>query len=179
MKKKAMFYCQHVLGMGHLIRSAEIVRALVAGGYEVCFLNGGELAEGFTLPDGIKVINLPPIKADAEFRAIHSADGSQNLEAVKAERKKLILETYERQRPDVLVVELFPFGRRKFAFELVPLLEQIQADGRATKVVCSLRGFNNWQPINRKSTSNGSRQSSNHNWSSQTFRSAWRVTTPA
>ncbi|MEK7831981.1 MAG: glycosyltransferase [Acidobacteriota bacterium] len=139
MKKKAMFYCQHVLGMGHLIRSAEIVRALEAGGYEVCFLNGGELAEGFTLPDGIEVINLPPIKADAEFRAIHSADGSQDLEAVKASRRELILAAYEQLKPDVLIVELFPFGRRKFAFELVPLLEQIQADGRATKVVCSLR----------------------------------------
>lgn len=139
MKKKAMFYCQHVLGMGHLIRSAEIVRALAAGGYEVCFLNGGELAEGFVLPDGIEVINLPPIKSDAEFREIHAAGGLLDLEAVKAERRKLILETYERQRPDVLIVELFPFGRRKFAFELIPLLEQIQADGRGTKVVCSLR----------------------------------------
>lgn len=139
MKKKAMFYCQHVLGMGHLIRSAEIVRALVAGGYEACFLNGGELAEGFALPAGIEVINLPPIKSDAAFREIRSADSSQDLAAVKAERTKLIIETYERQLPDVLVVELFPFGRRKFAFELVPLLEQIQTDGCATKVVCSLR----------------------------------------
>lgn len=139
MKKKAMFYCQHVLGMGHLIRSAEIVRALAAGGYEVCFLNGGELAEGFALPAGIEIINLPPIKSDAEFRAIHSADCSQDLEAVKTARRKLILAAYEQSKPDVLIVELFPFGRRKFAFELVPLLEQIQADGRATKVVCSLR----------------------------------------
>ncbi len=139
MKKNAMFYCQHVLGMGHLIRSAEIVRALSANGYDVCFLNGGELAEGFALPAGIEVINLPPIKSDVEFREIQAADGTQDLEAVKAERKKLILEAYERQRPDVLVVELFPFGRRKFAFELIPLLERIQSDSRRTKVVCSLR----------------------------------------
>lgn len=25
-----MFYCQHILGMGHLIRSMEIVRSLVS-----------------------------------------------------------------------------------------------------------------------------------------------------
>ncbi len=27
--KKVMFYCQHILGIGHLVRSLEIVRGLV------------------------------------------------------------------------------------------------------------------------------------------------------
>jgi predicted glycosyltransferase len=34
---------------------------------------------------------------------------------------------------------LFPFGRRKFEFELLPLLEHIKATRSHTKVVCSLR----------------------------------------
>lgn len=139
MNKKAMFYCQHVLGMGHLIRSAEIVRGLVASEFDVSFLNGGEIAEGFKLPADIELINLPPIKSDAEFRELHAADSEQNLEEIKAARRQRILAEYERLQPDVLVIELFPFGRRKFAFELIPLLERIQTDGRRTKVVCSLR----------------------------------------
>ena len=39
--------------------------------------------------------------------------------------------------PAVVVVELFPFGRAKFARELVPLLEAARADGALT--ACSLR----------------------------------------
>jgi predicted glycosyltransferase len=139
MKKRAMFYCQSVLGMGHLIRSAEIVRGLADSDFEVSFLNGGEIIGGFELPASIAVINLPPIKSDAEFREIHAANGSCNLEEVKETRKQCILAEFDRFRPQVLIIELFPFGRRKFAFELIPLLERVQAGGRATKVICSLR----------------------------------------
>ena len=139
MKKRAMFYCQSVLGMGHLIRSAEIARGLADNGFEVSFLYGGETAGGLELPSSITVVNLPPIKSDAEFREIRAADGSRDLEEIKEERRRRILAEFARFRPQVLIIELFPFGRRKFAFELIPLLERISAGGRATKVVCSLR----------------------------------------
>jgi predicted glycosyltransferase len=136
--KRLMFYCQHVLGMGHFIRSSEIVRGLVRH-FDVCFLNGGEIIPGFDLPASVEVINLPPIRADAEFRDIHAVDGSANLNEIKEIRKLCILDQYTRIKPDILVIELFPFGRLKFAFELLPLLEQIEKTGRGTKVVCSLR----------------------------------------
>lgn len=137
-----LFYCQHVLGMGHLMRSRALVEGLVDR-FHVCFLNGGELIPGFTFPSSVEVINLPPLKADAAFTGIHSA-GGQSLEEIKATRTALILESYARLQPEILVVELFPFGRKKFAFELMPLLAQIRRQrttraGIATKVVCSLR----------------------------------------
>ncbi len=135
-KKRLMFYCQHVLGMGHFIRSTEIVRGL--SDFNVTFLNGGEIVPGFDLPASVEVINLPPIKSDAEFRALQPAGGEQSLEEIKAIRAQKLLAEYERVQPDVFVIELFPFGRLKFAFELIPLLERCQASGR-TKVVCSLR----------------------------------------
>jgi len=132
---KLLFYCQHVLGMGHFIRSAEIVRRL--RGFDVTFLNGGVMVPGFDLPDVVDVVNLPAIQADEEFRDIHVADDERELEEIKRVRTERILAEYERVRPDVLVIELFPFGRLKFAFELIPLLERAKAGG--TRVVCSLR----------------------------------------
>jgi predicted glycosyltransferase len=137
MKKKVMFYCQHVLGMGHFIRSAEIVRGLA--GFDVCFLNGGEIIPGFELPSAVETINLPPIKADAEFRDIHTIDDGVRLDEIKAIRRRRIIDEYERVKPDILVIELFPFGRLRFADELIPLLERAKFAGRATKIVCSLR----------------------------------------
>jgi predicted glycosyltransferase len=99
MKKRAMFYCQRVLGMGHLIRSAEIARGLADNGFEVSFLNGGEMAGGLELPSSIAVVNLPPIKSDAEFREIRAADGSRGLEEIKEERLRRILAEFARFRP--------------------------------------------------------------------------------
>ncbi len=52
---------------------------------------------------------------------------------------RCLLDGYERLQPDILVIELFPFGRKQFAFELVPLLARIRLAGGKTKVVCSLR----------------------------------------
>ncbi len=136
-KKKVLFYCQHVLGMGHLIRSREIVHALKD--FEVCFLNGGEIVPGFEFFPEIEVVDLPPIKSDAEFKEIQSMDAFQSLDEIKAARTQMILSEYERFKPDALIVELFPFGRRKFAFELIPLLTRIRLNESDTKVVCSLR----------------------------------------
>lgn len=136
--KKVMFYCQHILGMGHLVRSMEIVRGLVKD-FEVCFINGGEIIPGFEVPPSVEVINLPAIKTDSEFQELQVVDGTQSLEEVQESRKNQLLAVFEQFKPDCLMIELFPFGRRRFSFELIPLLEQVQLTGRSTQVVCSLR----------------------------------------
>lgn len=134
--KKVMFYCQHILGIGHLVRSMEIVHGLTKY-FQVCFVNGGEVVEGFEVPPGVEVVNLPAIKTDAEFQELQVVDTSYSLEEVQEIRKNQLLRLFNQFQPDILMVELFPFGRRKFSFELIPLLEQAKAS--ATKVVCSLR----------------------------------------
>ncbi|NER78377.1 MAG: glycosyl transferase [Leptolyngbya sp. SIO1D8] len=134
--KKLMFYCQHILGMGHLIRSMEIVRGLT-NDFEVCFINGGQVVQGFQAPPSVQVINLPAIKTDTEFSRLQPVDPMLSLEEVQAMRQQQLLNVLEEFRPDVLMIELFPFGRRRFSFELIPLVEGARAQN--AKVVCSLR----------------------------------------
>jgi predicted glycosyltransferase len=136
--KKLLFYCQHILGMGHLVRSMEIVRGLVKD-FQVCFINGGEIVEGFTVPDGVEVVNLPALKTDTEFQTLHVVDGEYSLEEVQAMRTQQLLAVVDRFQPDIVAIELFPFGRKKFAFELIPMLAQIKASKKLIKVACSLR----------------------------------------
>lgn len=123
--------------MGHLVRSMEIVRGLVRD-FKVCFINGGEVIQNFYFPTNVDIINLPAIKTDAEFKTLQAVDCSQDLAAVHEIRKQQIHTVFEQFQPDILMIELFPFGRRKFSFELIPLLEQVRAENK-TKVVCSLR----------------------------------------
>jgi predicted glycosyltransferase len=137
MKKRILIYCQHVLGMGHLVRSLEIVRALTD--WDVTFLNGGDLCPGMAFPPQTKVVNLPPIKSESDFKTILAAEHGQDLEAVKRVRARQLQAEFARIQPDVFLIEMFPFGRKHFAYELVPVLEQIRLNKMPTAVVCSLR----------------------------------------
>lgn len=94
--------------------------------------------DGFSLPAGVRIVNLSPLKSDANFKKIKSATG-ESLAQIQAHRTECILSTFDQFQPDIVVIELFPFGRKKFAFELVPLLARIRLNGRRTKAVCSLR----------------------------------------
>ena len=134
--QRLMFYCQHILGIGHLVRSTEIVRGLL-NDFEIFFINGGEVVEGFELPAGVQMINIPAIKTDSEFKELQIPNGFQDVEQVLEHRRDLLLNLFEQIQPTVLMVELFPFGRRRFSTELIPLMECAKAAD--TKVVCSLR----------------------------------------
>ncbi|MDY7024304.1 MAG: glycosyltransferase, partial [Cyanobacteriota bacterium] len=122
--------------MGHLVRSIEIVRGLIPD-FQVCFINGGQVIEAFQFPKEVEVVNIPAIKTDSEFQELRPVDSSLTLAEVEEIRKEQLLNVFNRIQPDILIIELFPFGRRRFSFELIPLVEQAKAAG--TKIVSSLR----------------------------------------
>lgn len=134
--KKVLFYCQYHLGMGHLVRSTEIIRSL-AKEFKVCFVKAGTEVQGFDFPANVEVVTLPLLLS--ENKQVKVADSSQNLEEVKETRKNLLLKVFDEFQPDCLTIEGYPFKKYQFEFESIPLLEQVQATGRKTKVVCSLR----------------------------------------
>ncbi|MFN0087653.1 MAG: glycosyltransferase family protein [Blastocatellia bacterium] len=137
MKKRVLFYCQSVLGIGHFIRSREL--ALALRDFEVCFVYGGDVVPGHELPSGIEMIQLPALISDEAFRGLHAPDGESDPEQVKSRRTERLLAVFDRFRPDALIIELFPFGRKQFSFELLPLLERARTSRPRAKVVCSLR----------------------------------------
>jgi predicted glycosyltransferase len=133
-----LFYCQHSLGMGHLVRSLALVAGL-SEHFRVVLLNGGRLPKRLAVPAGVEVVNLPPLGLAPDGRLV-SRDRRRTVERASALRRRMILETYRVLRPRVVLVELFPFGRKKFAGELVPLLEAARAEGEPRPLVCcSLR----------------------------------------
>ena len=78
------------------------------------------------------------VSMDAGFGAL-SLDG-EALERVRQARREILWDTLSAIRPDVFFVELYPFGRKAFEFELVPALAAIR-EGRlgACKVACGVR----------------------------------------
>jgi predicted glycosyltransferase len=132
-----LFWCQHSVGLGHLVRSFALAAAL-AERFRVVLLCGGEVPAELRPPPEVELIELPPlgIGADGDFQ-VH--DARLTLDKARAVRRGAILETFRSVEPEALMIELFPFGRAKFARELVPLLEEARALPRPPLVACSLR----------------------------------------
>jgi predicted glycosyltransferase len=128
-----LFYCQHAMGMGHLVRSLALADAL-SQSFRVVLLNGGELPSHLSLPQTIDIINLPPLRfADGQ---LISCDDRYSVVQAQHARIDRILSSFRQLRPEVLLTELYPFGRKKFEFELLPLLEEAKT---SSLIVCSLR----------------------------------------
>ena len=135
---RLLFYCQHSLGIGHLTRSFALAAALTER-FHVVFLNGGRLPPGLPVPPGIERIDLPPLGMD-DGHTVVSRDAAHDVAQAQARRLALILEAQRRHRPAVLLVELFPFGRKKFAGEILPLIRAARNQaGAPALIACSLR----------------------------------------
>ena len=132
-----IFYCQYVWGMGHLVRSLELARAL--SNHDVTLIVGGQEVE-VDLPQHVRLLRLPVLYMDEKFTRLIPGIPGQSVEHIQQERKKTIYSLMEHLQPDFLIVELYPFGRSMFGFELEPLLEDIR-EGRfgPVKTICSLR----------------------------------------
>jgi predicted glycosyltransferase len=132
------FYVQHLLGIGHLVRASRIAQALARGGFEVVMACGGVPVKGFP-GSGVELMSLPPIKAAPDFAALQDAQGRPVDEALKLERRSLLLSGFDRSRADILLIEAFPFGRRQMRFELMPLIERAHQRRPRPLIACSVR----------------------------------------
>ena len=132
-----IFYCQYVWGMGHLVRSLEFARALAE--HDVTLLAGGQEVE-IDLPVHIQLVRLPVLYMNETFTRLIPGDPDQRVEEVQGERQQIIYSLFEEKKPDLFIVELYPFGRSIFGTELEPLLQNIRDKKFGNvKVVCSLR----------------------------------------
>ncbi len=131
---KIIQYCQHVLGIGHFFRSLELARAFKD--HEVILVLGGPRVEA-DLPENVRVFQLPELMMDADFGSLHPSRSSRPVEAVKEQRQVEFYNLVKEEKPDVLIMELYPFGRKAFRFELDPVLEGIRSGNLSSACVVS------------------------------------------
>jgi predicted glycosyltransferase/Ser/Thr protein kinase RdoA (MazF antagonist) len=133
-----MLYCQHAVGLGHLARSLALAGSL-AERFRVVLLSGGSLPQDLTIPAGVELVKLPPLMF-GDDGALCSPDRRRSVERVKAIRTRMLTEAVREHRPSVVLVELFPFGRRAFTGEITAMLEAARRPGpRAPMIASSVR----------------------------------------
>jgi predicted glycosyltransferase len=134
-----LFWVQHLLGSGHLRRAATLARAIAARGLRVVIASGGTPAP-WLVPHGVELVQLPPVRAsDLAFTSLLDEHERPIDDRFRALRREALLALFEELRPRVVVTEMFPFGRRAFRFELVPLLEAAARARPRPWRLCSVR----------------------------------------
>ncbi len=136
-KPVLLFYCQHSIGMGHLTRSFALAQALTQE-FSVVFLNGGPFPPGLRAPVGVDIVDLPPLGM-VDGHNLVSRDARFDVQEAKRMRRDLMLNAFAHLEPHVVLIELFPFGRKKFAFELLPLLKAARRRVYRPLVMTSVR----------------------------------------
>ena len=137
--KRAMIVVTHLLGVGHLARMAAVGRALVAEGWQATIVSGGRPVPTARL-GGCELVQLPSVHCvGTDFSTLLASDGMVADVAYLARRREALLAAFEAIRPDALIVELYPFGRRAMAGEFDALLERAKASDPRPTILCSIR----------------------------------------
>ena len=145
MSRRVMIYVQHLLGIGHLKRMSLLADGLAAAGADVLLVSGGLPAPHVQPSSAVRFHQLAPVRAlDETFSGLADQSGQIISDAFRARRRDDLLQQLKTFDPDVLVVELFPLGRRQMRFELLPLLQAARKTCRT--VACSVRDIVNRRP---------------------------------
>lgn len=136
---RIFFYVQHLLGIGHIARASRIANALQDDGFDVTVVTGGLPVSGFPAA-GLKTVALPPVVAsNAGFSGLADEHGVAVDQDFLNRRRDLLLQAFHDAKPEVVIIEAFPFGRRQMRFELLPLIEAITAAQPRPKLLSSVR----------------------------------------
>lgn len=136
---RALILVTHLLGVGHLSRMATLARALVRAGHRVTLVSGG-MPSPVTRLDGVDCVQLPPLRSTGlDFGGLIDEAGAPASSDLLAHRMAMIRRALFDCAPDIVVTELFPFGRRALAAEFTALIDALEEMPARPRLVASAR----------------------------------------
>ncbi len=136
---RVAFLCCHLSGTGHLVRTLALARATMAAGSQVLVIGGGRPLDHIDLKD-IGFLQLPPVQVpDFDFSTLRTPEGAVADDAYLAARRSKLETALTSFRPDALVTELFPLGRRILAAEFEAAIAATLAANPAAAIIASVR----------------------------------------
>lgn len=134
-----MIVVTHLLGTGHLRRALVLADAFAAVGHRVLLASGG-MPLDLPTPDGTRILQLPPLRSDGvNFSRLLDDAGQPANDAHLARRQTMLCDAMADFEPDILITELFPFGRRVLNAEFIALLGAAQRRAVRPVILSSIR----------------------------------------
>lgn len=136
---KVMIIVTHLLGTGHLSRALTLGRTFAQRDHDVSVVSGGMPAPQLD-SSGLTLFGLPPLRSDGtNFIRLLDEEGNLATPGYLAARTKALTQAVTRFEPDVVITELFPFGRRSLSEEFVAALDAAYGLARRPVVLASVR----------------------------------------
>ena len=131
---------QSLVGIGHLARSSVIAEAFSSISHVTMF-SGGRPIEGYLAPPGVDFVQLPAVRRDKPGEPPVPVDSGLMMTEIEHIRSKLLVDRYLQIRPEIVIVEYFPFSPKRFGETLNGLFEAIKKEQKRPVVVCSIRTY--------------------------------------
>jgi len=136
---KVLIVVTHLLGTGHLSRALTLGRAFAAAGHQVQVASGGFPAPQLDT-DGVGLVQLPPLRSDGvDFTRLLTPGGTVADDDYLGVRIRALTGALNALKPDILITELYPFGRRSLAGEFDLLLQAAHNQPRRPVILGSVR----------------------------------------
>lgn len=128
----------HLLGTGHLRRAMTLASSFAQAGHDVRLVSGGLPVPGLN-QTGVEVWQMPPLASDGtNFTTLLTENGGI-ADAQYLSARHAALCTALDPAPDILITELFPFGRRVLREEFMALLTAALDLPVRPLTLCSIR----------------------------------------
>ena len=139
-----LVYVQHLRGIGHLRRINHIIeKVLLISRAEITIVCGGKPFRNDIVPrKRVRIVRLPYVySADQHASVLVTASGApiKSNHEFKAMRRQQLLNVLREREFDVVLIEMYPFGRRAFKFELKPFLNHLHSLSVRPAILCSVR----------------------------------------
>ena len=136
--KRIFFHAESPFGLGHIRRATLLAQGMLDIGLRPEIIGSPPPTQGFpNLPD-CPWHSLPAVRTHGETFTDLRTDNDQKVdETLWQKRRDLIEHLFYQRRPDLIVTDLFPFGRRAFSQELMAL--GALARKYDIPMICSLR----------------------------------------
>ncbi len=135
-RPRLLYYCLSLVGIGHLTASLHIITELL-NDFDVDLIYGGINYSRFPQQDGFRVLQLPALLLNAEGE-LHSPEQNVAIDTIWQRRQDGILD-FVSSAYKAIIVEFYPFGRRRFKREIRALIQHVQSRSGEIPVFSQVR----------------------------------------
>ncbi len=122
-RRRILYYCQSLVGIGHLTASLQIIHELTRY-FDVDLIYGGINYNNFPVNQGFRVLQLPALLFN-EAGELYPAEKNFTLDEAWQLRQRQI-EQFAHDPYHAIIFEFYPFGRRRFKKEIHRLIQHIR-----------------------------------------------------
>ena len=134
---KTTIVVTHLLGSGHLARALVLGKAFTKAGHKTTVISGGMPVPHLDTGT-VEFVQLPPLRSDGtNFTTLLDETGAVADANTHGLRRTALKEALAQSRPEVLITELYPFGRRVLKEEFRELLENAQKLQPVPPLICA------------------------------------------